>query len=155
MRCRVARATSIALVSLAPLVAGEEPVDHEIINLIRYKGFHNSQVLEIARALTEEIGPRLTGSPQSKRANEWTRDKLASWGLDGAHSESFDFGRGWSFTKASVHMVRPAKLPLLALPKAWTPGTTGVVRGKAMRVEIESVEDLDEYRGKSPARFCS
>ena len=148
MRCRVARATSIVLVSLASLAAGQELVDHEIVNLIRYEGFHNSQVLEIARALTEEIGPRLTGSPQMKRANEWTRDELASWRLDGAHLESFEFGRGWSFTKTSVHMVLPAKLPLLALPKAWTPGTAGVVRGKAILVEIESAEDLEEYRGK-------
>ena len=133
---------------LAPHIVAEEPVDYQIINQIRYEGFHNSQVTEIARGLTEEIGPRLTGSPQLKQANEWTRDKLASWGLDGAHLESFEFGRGWTFTKASVHMTRPAKLPLLALPKAWTPSTSGTVRGEAMRVEIESAEDLEQYRGK-------
>ena len=48
MRCRVACATSIVVVSLASLAGAQEPVDHEIVNLIRYEGFHNSQVLEIA-----------------------------------------------------------------------------------------------------------
>ena len=38
--------------------------------------------------LTDVIGPRLTGSPNMKRANEWTRDKLAAWGLENAHLES-------------------------------------------------------------------
>ena len=148
MRNRILQLTATPLLLLASHIDAEEPVDHEIINQIRYEGFHNSQVMEIARALTEEMGPRLTGSPQLKRANEWTRDKLASWGLDGAHLESFEFGRGWTFANASVHMVRPAKLPLLALPKAWTPGTNGTVRGEAMRVEIDSAEDLEQYRGK-------
>ena len=148
MKNRILQLTAATLLALAPHIVAEEPVDHEVINQIRYEGFHNSQVMEIARALTEEMGPRLTGSPQLKRANEWTRDKLASWGLDGAHLESFEFGRGWTFTNASVHMVRPAKLPLLALPKAWTPGTNGTVRGEAMRVEVDSAEDLEKYRGK-------
>ena len=148
MRNRILQLTATTLLLLASHLGAEEPVDHEIINQIRYEGFHNSQVMEIARALTEAMGPRLTGSPQLKRANEWTRDKLASWGLDGAHLESFEFGRGWTFTNASVHMVRPVKFPLLALPKAWTPGTNGTVRGEAMRVEIDSAEDLEKYRGK-------
>ena len=148
MRIRIFQLTATTLLALAAHLGAEEPVDHQIINQIRYEGFHNSQVMEIARGLTEEIGPRLTGSPQLKQANEWTRDKLASWGPDGAHLESFEFGRGWTFTNASVHMTSPAKLPLLALPKAWTPGTNGTVRGEAMRVEVESAEDLEQYRGK-------
>ena len=138
----------VGFVLAASGVSAQEPVDHEIINQIRYEGFHNSQVMEIARVLTEEMGPRLTGSPNMKHANEWTRDKLASWGLDGAHLESFDFGRGWTFSEASVHMVSPARQPLAALPKAWTPGTNGTVRGEAMRVDISSADDLEKYRGK-------
>ncbi len=39
--------------------------------------------------LTDVIGPRLTGSPGLTRANEWTRDKLAGWGLENAHLESW------------------------------------------------------------------
>jgi len=39
--------------------------------------------------LTDAIGPRLTGSPNLKRANEWTRDQLACWGLTNAHLEAW------------------------------------------------------------------
>ena len=103
--------------------------------------------MEIAQALTEGIGPRLTGSPQMKQANEWIRDKLAEWGLEAA-LEPFEHGRGWSFDRAAVHMVAPLRSPLLALPKAWTPGTNGIVRAQAMRVEIDSEDDFDAYCGK-------
>lgn len=147
MKACIIRLTILTF-GLAPFVAAQEPVHHEIINQIRYEGFHNSQVMEIARQLTEELGPRLTGSPQLKQANEWARDELASWGLDGAHLESFEFGRGWTFTETSVQMIRPAKLPLVALPLAWTPGTDGTVHGEVMRVDISSTKDLDQYRGR-------
>ena len=56
---------------------------------IRQEGFHNSKVMEIEGQLTDVIGPRLTGSPAMKRANEWTRDQFTEWGLANAHLESF------------------------------------------------------------------
>jgi hypothetical protein len=105
--------------------------------------------METVRELTTRIGARLTGSPAMKRANEWTRDRLAGWGLANAHLEPWGpFGRGWSFSRASVTEIAPFPMPLVALPKAWTPGTGGPVRGPAMRVKIESEDDLAQYEGK-------
>ncbi|HSL83519.1 MAG TPA: hypothetical protein VLF66_12150, partial [Thermoanaerobaculia bacterium] len=150
---KLAALAALALLTLPfalplPAAAGE-PVDWEAVNRIRNEGFHHSQVMEIARALTEEVGPRLTGSPGMRRANEWTRDKLAEWGLSGAALEPWgEFGRGWSFDRAVVHLVEPFPMPLIALPEAWTPGTDGPVRGELMRVTLESEEDLEEHRGK-------
>ena len=126
----------------------QEEVDLEMVNRIRQEGFHSSEVMEIVGHLSDVIGPRLTGSPGLKRANEWTRAKLEEWGLENAHLEGLDFGRGWSFDHAAVHMIQPRPTPLLALPKAWTPGTDGPVTGQAMRVTLESVEDLEKYKGK-------
>ncbi|RMH16420.1 MAG: M20/M25/M40 family metallo-hydrolase [Acidobacteria bacterium] len=119
-----------------------------MINRIRDEGLNRSQVMATVTQLTDVIGPRLTGSPQMKEANEWTRRKLEEWGLSNAHLEPFDFGRGWSFSHASVHMVAPHQTPLIALPQAWTPGTGGPKRGKAMRITLESEKDFDAYRGK-------
>src|SRR5689334_21704600 len=56
---------------------------------IRREGYHNSKVMETASALTDFIGPRLTGSPNMLRANEWTRDKLTEFGLSNAHLEKW------------------------------------------------------------------
>src|SRR6185436_1618386 len=54
---------------------------------IREEGLNRSQVMQTLSYLTDVIGPRLTGSPNLKRANEWTRDKLTAWGLTNAHLE--------------------------------------------------------------------
>jgi len=132
---------------LFPLWA-EEPVDLGMINRIRDEGFHRSQVMDTAFHLTDVLGPRLTGSPELKAANDWTRKQFESWGLVNAHLEGYPFGRGWSYSAVQVRMVAPRTVPLLALPKAWAPGTNGPVRGEVTRVDFKSEKDFDRYRGK-------
>jgi carboxypeptidase Q len=127
----------------------EEKLDWETINRIREEGFARSQVLETVRYLTDEIGPRLTGSPGGQAASLWTKAKLAEWGLAKAALEPWGpFGRGWSFSRSSVHLVAPRETPLLALPSAWTPGTAGAVRGQALKLNLTKVEDFEKHKGK-------
>ena len=150
MRNRV-RLVLIFVLSLSsfPAVAQQEKVDLEMITRIRYEGFRNSKVMELATGLMDGIGPRLTGSPNMKRANEWTRDQLASFGLVNAHLESWGpFGRGWAQDYVNVRMISPDVAPLIAYAKAWTPGTNGVITGKCIRVKIDDKKDFDKYRGK-------
>jgi len=126
-----------------------ESIDWEVVNQIRDEGFNRSQVMETLRELTDGIGPRLTASPQGQEASEWTRQQLEAWGLENAHLEGWGpFGRGWSFSRTAVHMTAPHQVPLMALPKAWTPGTKKAKTGQAMKVTIESEEDFENYRGK-------
>ncbi len=133
----------------AAVASAEEPIDWEMVNRIRDEGFQRSQVMETLRHLTDDIGPRLTGSPAMKAANEWTRDQLAGWGLVAAVAEPWgEFGRGWSFDRAALHVLRPRATPLSALPTAWTPGTAGPVRGLAVRVDLGDDGDLEKQRGK-------
>jgi hypothetical protein len=138
------------LLVLSPVFArAEEPVDLKMVSRIRDEGFHRSQVMETARHLTDEIGPRVTGSPAMKQANEWTRQKLAEWGLRNAHLEAYPFGRGWSYTRGLVQVLTPYEATVAALPKAWNPGTdAGPVRGPLLIVSISSREDFDKYRGQ-------
>ncbi len=127
----------------------QEKVDLETISKIRYEGFHNSKIMEIASGLMDQIGPRLTGSPNMKKANEWTRDKLKEFGLVNSHLEPWEpFGRGWANEYVNVRMVSPDIATLIAYSKAWTPGTDGAVRGKVMRVNIRGPQDLAKYKGK-------
>lgn len=137
------------LVLLFPLLArAEEPVNLEMVSRIRQEGFYNSQVMETVRHLTEEIGPRVTGSPAMKQANEWTRQKLAGWGLRNARLEAYPFGRGWTHSRGLVQVVQPFEQTLLALPKSWTPGAESPVRGALMIVSVREEKDLEQYRGK-------
>jgi carboxypeptidase Q len=135
--------------SVSPIAWSQEKVDLEAITRIRYEGFHNSKVMDFASGLMDSIGERLTGSPNMKRANEWTRDQLAAMGLSNAHLEAWGpFGRGWANQYVNVRMTSPDIAPLLVYAKAWTPGTNGVVQGKCMRVEITDKNDFEKYRGK-------
>ena len=77
---------------------------------------------------------------------------MIEWGFDNAHLEPFEFGRGWSFSRTAIHLVEPMQMPLIALPEAWTPGTDGPVRGELLKVDIESEEDFEDYRGKLRAK---
>lgn len=132
----------------APAAFAATPADLEALGRIRDEGFHRSQVMEIVGHLTDVIGPRLTGSPQMKTANDWTLGKLREWGLANPHLEPWEFGEGWSFSRAEVRMTAPVPAVLAALPKAWTPGTTGAIAGEAMFLEIEKAEDLDAHKGE-------
>jgi hypothetical protein len=129
--------------------SAQEKVDLETINKIRYEGFHNSKIMEIATGLMDQIGPRLTGSPNVKKANQWTRDKLTEFGLANSHLEAWEpFGRGWANEYINVRMTSPDIATLIAYAKAWTPGTDGPVKGQVMRVNIRGPQDLAKYRGK-------
>ncbi len=146
-------AARVLLLSLALALSSaaqqEEKTDYDMITKIRYEGFRNSKVMEIASGLMDGIGPRLTGSPNMKRANDWTREKLAEFGLANAHLEAWSpFGRGWSNEYVNVRMVTPDVAPLLVYAKAWTPGTNGAVRAEVVRVIVRTPEDIAKYQGK-------
>ena len=134
--------------TLLAAAAGEEPVDLDVVTRIRQEGFHRSQVMEIASELMDGVGPRVTGSPNMKTADEWARRKLESWGLAQAHLESWGpFGRGWTWEGCSVRMLTPDATQLIAVPEAWTPGTNGPVRAEAVRVKAASLEELEKLKG--------
>lgn len=135
----------------APAAPKVDPnaVDWATIARIRNEAFRNSKVMETLSSITDGIGPRLTNSPNMRKANAWTRDELTKFGLENAHLESWGpFGRGWSYDTSSVHMTAPDKAEFIALPKAWTPGTNGPVRGKVMRFRATTNDDLAKYKGK-------
>ena len=141
-------ACSLLTIALASPAWTEAPADLSMMTRIRDEGFHRSQVMDTLFHLTDVIGPRLTGSPQLKEANDWTRQRFESWGLSNAHLEGYPFGRGWSFSACEVRMVSPRETPLLALPRAWTPATSGPVRGEVMKAKIGSEKDLEDLKGK-------
>src|SRR5881409_2717734 len=111
---------AIALVvgsALAVAAAPEEPVDFGMVTRIRDEGFGDSKVMETLFQLTDVIGARLPGSPNLKKANEWTRDQLSAWGLQNAHLESWGpFGLSWELKEFSAQVIAPQAIPLIAYP---------------------------------------
>lgn len=155
MRRFLTRATApLAALLIFSLVAPAqiervEKVDLDMMKKIRDEGMERSKVMDTLSYLTDVIGPRLTGSPQMKRANEWTRDKLTEWGLVNAKAEPWGaFGRGWTMDRVSIHVTYPVAYPVIGYAKAWTPGTNGVISGDVVFAEIRTEADFDKYRGK-------
>lgn len=124
-RISLAVALVVCLSALVAWAVAAENVDLDMAGKIRAEEFRNSKVMDILGELCDRIGPRLTASPAMKKANDWTRDQLTSYGLVNAHLESFPFGRGWSNEMVSVRVTSPFTASLIAAAKAWTPGTSG------------------------------
>ncbi len=139
----------LGLAMAAPPAGAQERVDLDVLTRIRDEGFRHSEVMALASELMDGVGPRLTGSPNMKKADDWAEKKFTSWGLANAHQEAWGpFGRGWDYEACTVRLVSPDRAELLALPEAWTPGTNGAVRANAVRVKADAKEDLEKYKGK-------
>src|ERR1700730_12595053 len=61
---------------------------------------------------SDSIGARLTGSPQLKQANDWTRDIFAKYGAVNAHLEGWTMGDSGSGGKKKRRNVSPTEHPL-------------------------------------------
>jgi carboxypeptidase Q len=149
------RTATVALLLVATATFAAETPDLTMQTRIRQEEFRNSKVMDIASGLMDLVGARLTGSPNMKRANEWTRDKLTEFGLADAHLEPWGpFGTGWSYESCSLRLVAPDVSQLWALPRAWSAGTTGPIRGTAVKVKLETKEDLEKNKGKLAGKFA-
>jgi carboxypeptidase Q len=122
----------------------------EAIALIKEQGLTtNSQAMAILSYLSDVIGERLTGSPNLKRANQWTKMKLESWGLTNAHLEPWGpFGRGWELKHFSAQIVEPQVFPLIACPQAWSPGLDKPLTANVIYLGGVATSNLDGYKGK-------
>ncbi len=163
--------------SFAQSTAAAKPVYNapkDILDKIRDEGMNRSQVMQTLSYLSDVIGPRLTGSPGMKRGNDWTRETLEKWGLQNAHLESWGpFGRGWTLKRFTAMVDGPTAFPLIAYPKACSPGTDTLIpppvvdpkakKGKTpvltapqstaytaevVRFNATKEEELEQYKGK-------
>jgi carboxypeptidase Q len=133
---------------LAPLLllggwaASAEEVDLAVVHRIKTEAFEHSRVMDHLFWLTDENGPRLTGSPGLRSAADWAVRSLKEWGAANAGLESWGtFGRGWSVSRFSARMVEPTYAALPGVPKAWTAGTNGPVTGEVVYAPLFTKEE--------------
>ena len=152
MRVLLLLATTVVFVNLvAPALAQapRERVNAEMVAKIKDEGMQRSKVMESISFLTDVHGPRLTGSPITRRAGDWAKGRLTEWGLENARLESWGtFGRGWTLEGFTANLVEPDFYPLIAFPKAWSPSMPTAVRGTPIYFDAKTEKDLDSFRGK-------
>lgn len=146
---------ALGLIVITLLIATSIPAQqspaadpNDPIARIKEEGQKRSQVMETMSHLSDVIGPRLTASPNMKRANDWTRDQLAKWGLQNARLDPFGpFGRGWELKSFSAEMIAPQAMPLIAFPKAWSPAAE-ISSGEVIHLDAKDEADLARYKGQ-------
>ena len=130
-------------------VWAQEAVDLNAVQRIRAEALENSRVMEYAFYLTDVHGPRVTNSPGFHAAADWAVKKLQDVGLANVKKEKWGpFGRGWSFSRFSAHIVAPVNQTLIGFPFAWSPGTDGPITGEVMLAPMREAADFERYQGK-------
>jgi carboxypeptidase Q len=143
-------AVAILVTAAATLpFAAQERLNTDINARIRDEGMNRSQVMRTLHFLADVYGPRLTGSPSLKAAGEWAVKTMEGWGMTNGHLEPWDFGHpGWANELAWGAITSPVKDTLVLEVLAWTPGTKGTVKGKAVNIVIPdqpTPEELAAY----------
>ncbi len=139
----------LILMVLAAPVAAVETVDEDVIGRIREEGFQRSQVMDIAFEMTDLLGPRLSGSRDMRRAQEWATGKMASLGLVNVAVEPFgEHGVSWDNDYTSIHLIAPDYQPLIGYPYAFTPGTDDKQRRAVRLAVIRRRDDFEQFRGQ-------
>ena len=108
----------------------------------------NSELMTNIEYLCDMIGPRLTGSPNLAKANQWTKQKFQQYGLSNARLEPWTIDRAWIRGEAKGRVVVPAEQRILLESAGWSPSTDGPRRGPAVYLKAQSVEELAAYKGK-------
>src|SRR5206468_4898824 len=133
---------SVFVLLASTIAAAQPPTDRDVLARIRVEGMERSQAAPVFNHLTIDIGPRLTASPAHKRAVEWTRDRLLSYGLANVLVEPWTFGMGWTLDKLTIEMVEPRYLPLLGYADGWSRSTSGEVVGAPIVVAGKTPEEI-------------
>jgi carboxypeptidase Q len=109
----------------------------------------NSEIMANLQYISDVIGPRLTGSANLKRANEYTAEKMKSYGLENVHLEPWSIPVGWERGTATIRMIEPDNSKYLSVAAAgWSPGTKGKVIGDVVVVTATTPKELEAYKGK-------
>ncbi|HLY73005.1 MAG TPA: M28 family peptidase, partial [Planctomycetota bacterium] len=117
-----------AILLLLLLLPQSDPVVEAIVKEERA----DSHVMAYLDHLTNEIGPRLTGSTRLTRACEWTKSEFEKMGLQARLVEWGTFPVGYDRGPWSAKMTAPEAQDLTIGFNAWSPGTPGPVSGPAV-----------------------
>ncbi|MEE8117533.1 MAG: M20/M25/M40 family metallo-hydrolase [Gemmatimonadales bacterium] len=116
------------------------PVADPVLQRIWGEGMENSQLYPLAQALLDSIGPRLTGTPGQKAANDWAVAMFDRWGID-ARNEQYGTWKGWRRGISHIDLIQPRVRSLEGTMLAWSPGTP---RGRPVEGAVVILPDLPD-----------
>jgi carboxypeptidase Q len=150
-------AAILALALTAPAAAAQTfPTADPVIKAIWAQGMgETSRVEPLAQALLDSIGPRLTGSPANRRAQDWLLGLYARWGVQ-ARREDYGTWLGWDRDYSHIDLVAPRKRTLNGMMMAWSPGTDAAVEGPVVALpELASSAELAAWLPSAKGKFVA
>jgi carboxypeptidase Q len=98
----------------------------------------SSRLPQLAQALFDSLGPRLTASPGMTAAQNWLIATYTAWGIT-ARKEQYGTWRGWRRGKSHIDLVAPRQRTLEGMALAWSPPTP---RGRPLRAPVVIIPDV-------------
>lgn len=137
-----------ALAFARPALAGATP-DVALYQAIREEGLKRGQVMTYAAGLADGVGARLMGSPNMRRAYDWSLARLRELGLSDPRLEPIGpFGLSWRQVRAWARMTAPDGALFVALAGSWSVATNGVIEAEVVAVQLATDEDLQREAGR-------
>jgi carboxypeptidase Q len=98
--------------------------------------------------LSDDIGARVTGSPDAARAIAWGVIKMKAIGLENVHTEPWNISRGWTRISADAELVAPIHRKLMVDSLGWV-GSTPPAGAEADVVAVNAYQLQDELKNNS------
>ncbi len=104
--------------------------------------------------LSDDVGARVTGSPQCNAAIQWGLDTMKKIGLQNVHAEPWQIFRGWTRISADAEIISPAPHKLMVDSMGWVGSTpAGGVDADLVTVNVYNLQQEEEqnssnWRGK-------
>ncbi len=128
---------TVTACSLAILPAlAQAPSLANINTQLREQETKDSQLMWWLHEVTDVYGPRVTGSPGLRAAQDFAVGQMVKWGFSNVHLEAWNFNHpGWQNWDLQANAISPFQQPLNVRAVAWTPGSNGPVQGPVVVVE--------------------
>ncbi|HSJ14530.1 MAG TPA: M20/M25/M40 family metallo-hydrolase [Longimicrobiales bacterium] len=88
------------------------------------EGVDRSQIYRLSQVLLDSVGPRLTGTPDARRAKDWLVATYAAWGVP-ARLEQYGTWGGWRRGITHIDLLQPRVRTLEGTLLGWSAGTRG------------------------------
>ena len=135
MTPRLAYRLAAFCLAILPALA-QAPGLANINTQLRAQETKDSQLMWWLHEVTDVYGPRLTGSPGLRAAQDFAVGQMVKWGFSNVHLEAWNFNHpGWQNWDLEANAVSPFQQPLNVRAVSWTPGTNGPVQGPVLVVE--------------------
>jgi carboxypeptidase Q len=135
--CFSATGSKAKIFILICLLSAQNLFAQTVVEKIIDEGNNRSQLQTLAHELFDGIGPRLVGTPQMQKANDWAVEKYANWGIS-ARNEKWGEWKGWERGITHIDMLSPRVKSLEGTQLSWSPST----KGKAVKAEIIIIPEV-------------